>query len=171
MLMAKLQATLRAIASDSPSLAELGARINRIFHRDCGPTGFATLIYAELMEGSPTLRILNAGHPPPAVVGANGVDVLPAVARPIGMMPDSVYVEQRVDLEAGGFVLLYSDGLTEARDGDGAFFGEARLYDLLPGMRGIPAERVGARILEELEKFIGEERLSDDVSMVIMRRI
>ena len=171
MLMAKLQATLRAIAPDSSSLAEMGARINRIFHRDCGPTRFATLIYAELMEGSPTLRILNAGHPPPVVVGANGVDVLPAVALPIGMMPDSAYVEQRVDLEAGGFVLFYSDGLTEARDGEGAFFGETRLYELLPAIRGIPAEKVGARILEELEKFIGEERPSDDVSMVILKRI
>jgi sigma-B regulation protein RsbU (phosphoserine phosphatase) len=171
MLMAKLQATLRAVAPDCYSLSELGARINRIFHRDCGPTRFATLVYAELVEGSPALRILNAGHPPPAVVGSAGVDVLPAVALPIGMMPDAVYVEQRLELEAGGFVLFYSDGLTEARNGDGAFFGEARLYELLPALRGMPAAAVGARIVDEVERFIGDERPSDDFSMIILKRI
>jgi sigma-B regulation protein RsbU (phosphoserine phosphatase) len=170
MLMAKLQATLRAIAPDCYSLAELGARINRIFHRDCGPTRFATLVYAELVEESPTLRILNAGHPPPVAVRSAGVDVMPAVALPIGMMPDSVYVEQRLELERGAFVLLYSDGLTEARNSDGAFFGEERLFDMLPGLGGLPAAAVGERIVEEVERFIGEEKASDDLSMIVLRR-
>lgn len=171
MLMAKLQATLRAIAPDSPSFADLGARINRIFHRDCGPTRFATLIYAELAEGSTTLRILNAGHPPPAAVGAAGVDVLPAVALPIGVMPDAVYVEQRLELESGGFVLFYSDGLTEARDREGVFFGDDRLYGLLPTLRDVPAKKVGARIIEEVESFIGDAKPSDDFSMIILKRL
>ena len=171
MLMAKLQATLRAMAPDFLSLAELGARINRIFYRDCGATRFATLIYAELAANSPHLRVLNAGHPPPVVVGASGVHVLPSVALPIGMMPDAVYVEQHVEIEPGGLVLFHSDGLTEARNLEGVFFGEDRLLELLPTLRNLPAEEVGARIVEEIENFIGDARRSDDLSMIILKRV
>ena len=171
MLMAKLQATLRAMAPDFLSFAELGARINRIFYRDCGPTRFATLIYAELAANSHRLRILNAGHPPPIVVGVSGVHVLPSVAHPIGMMSDAVYVEQQIELEPGGLVLFHSDGLTEARNVDGAFFGDDRLLELLPALRNLPAEAVGTRIIEEVELFIGEARPSDDFSMIILKRL
>jgi phosphoserine phosphatase RsbU/P len=170
MLMAKLQATLRAMAPDFLSLAELGARINRIFYRDCGPTRFATLIYAEIAEESGRMRVLNAGHPQPIVLGAAGVHVLPAVALPIGMMPDSVYVEQHIDVEPGGLVLFHSDGLTEANK-EGAFFGDDRLREMLPALRGLPAEQVGLRIVEDVERFLGEERPGDDLSMIIMKRL
>jgi sigma-B regulation protein RsbU (phosphoserine phosphatase) len=171
MLMAKLQATLRAIAPDFLSLAELGARINRIFYRDCGPTRFATLIYAEIAEKSGKMRVLNAGHPQPLVLGTAGVQVLPAVALPIGMMADSVYVEQHIDVEPGGLVLFHSDGLTEAANKEGAFFGDERLREMLPALRGLPAEQVGARIVEEVERFLGEGRPGDDLSMIIMKRL
>ena len=171
MLMAKLQATLRAMAPDFLSLAELGARINRIFYRDCGPTRFATLIYAELAANSQRLHVLNAGHPPPVVVGTSGVHVLPSVAHPIGMMSDAVYVEQQIELEPGGLVLFHSDGLTEARNVDGAFFGDDRLLELLPALRKLSAEAVGVRIVEEVERFTGEARQSDDLSMIILKRL
>jgi sigma-B regulation protein RsbU (phosphoserine phosphatase) len=171
MLMAKLQATLRAVAPDFLSLAELGARINRIFYRDCGPTRFATLVYAEIAENSGRMRVLNAGHPQPIVVGASGVHVLPAVALPIGMMPDAVYVEQHIDVEPGGCVLLHSDGLTEAANEGGVFFGDERLQELLSTLRGLPAEQVGSRVVEEVERFLGEERPGDDLSMIIVKRL
>jgi sigma-B regulation protein RsbU (phosphoserine phosphatase) len=171
MLMAKLQATLRAMAPDYLSLAELGARINRIFYRDCGPTRFATLVYTEITEDSGKMRVLNAGHPPPVVVGASGVRVLPSVAFPIGMIPDAVYVEQSVELEHGDLVLLHSDGLTEAKNGEGFFFGDDRLHSLLTTLRSLPAGEAGARIVVEVEGFIGEGRPSDDLSMVVMRRL
>jgi sigma-B regulation protein RsbU (phosphoserine phosphatase) len=171
MLMAKLQATLRAIAPDFISLAELGARINRIFYRDCGPTRFATLIYAEIAGDSGRMRVLNAGHPQPVVLGASGVRVLPAVALPIGMMADSVYVEQGIDVEGGGFVIFHSDGLTEATNKEGAFFGDDRLHEMIPALRGLSAEQAGTRIVEEVERFIGEARPSDDLSMIVMKRL
>src|SRR5512136_25354 len=64
LLMAKLQATLRALAPDSPSLSELGNRMNEILHRDGIPNRFATLVYLEMKPDSGFLRFLNAGHMP-----------------------------------------------------------------------------------------------------------
>lgn len=171
LLMAKLQATIRAIAPDFLSLAELGARINRIFCRDCDPSRFSTLVYAELTQGSGLLRILNAGHPPPVVARAAGVEVMSPEALPIGMLPDANYVEQRLELEPGDLVLLYSDGLTEARDREGVFFGEERLYDLLPALRKMTVEEAGAHVVEQVDRFIGGARASDDLSLILLQRL
>ena len=96
---------------------------------------------------------------------------MPSVAHPIGMMSDAVYVEQQIELEPGGLMLFHSDGLTEARNVDGAFFGDDRLLELLPALRNLPAEAVGTRIIEEVELFIGEARPSDDFSMIILKRL
>jgi len=171
LLMGKLQATIRAIAPDFLSLAELGARINRIFCRDCDPTRFATLVYAELTEDLGLLRILNAGHPPPVVVRAAGVEVLSPEAPPIGMLPDALFVEQHLELQPGDMVLFYSDGLTEARDRDGIFFGEERLYALLPALRSVPVEDAGVRIVEQVDRFIGDARASDDLTVILLQRL
>jgi hypothetical protein len=171
LLMAKLQATLRAIAPDCGSLAELGTRTNRIFCRDCGPGRFATLIYVELAEDSNTLRILNAGHPSPVVVKATGVQMPPSVSLPIGVAPEANYIEQRLELAPGELAVLYSDGVTEASNREGAFFGEERLHELLPALRNLRAEEVGLRIIEEVERFVGDARPSDDVSLIVLQRV
>jgi sigma-B regulation protein RsbU (phosphoserine phosphatase) len=171
LLMAKLQATLWALATDFSSLAELGARANGILCRDGLPGSFATLVYLELGPDSGQVRVLNAGHLPPITVQSGRLETLPPVATPLGALPGSVYTEQRVEIEPGGFLLVYSDGLTEARNKEGEFFGEERLRALLPGIRGLSAGDVGSRLLAEVERFVGEERYSDDLSLAILRRL
>jgi sigma-B regulation protein RsbU (phosphoserine phosphatase) len=68
LLMSKLQATLRAWATDVPSLADLGARTNRILCRDGLPNRFATLTFLRIPPNAGRVRLLNAGHLPPIVV-------------------------------------------------------------------------------------------------------
>jgi phosphoserine phosphatase RsbU/P len=171
LLMAKLQATVRAIAPDYLSLAELGARINRIMCRDCDPTRFATLIFAEVGANAGEVRLLNAGHPPPSIIRATTVETLPPVAVPIGLVPDALFVEQRVDLETGDAIVLYSDGVTEASNRGGEFYGEERLEALLPSLRGMHAEDIGRRIIEDVDRFVGDAKVSDDLSLVILERV
>jgi len=65
LLMAKLQATIRALAPDFKSLSELGKKINEIFYRDSLPKLFSSLIYIEIESGTSILNMFNAGHPPP----------------------------------------------------------------------------------------------------------
>jgi hypothetical protein len=171
LLMAKLQATVRAIAPDHLSLAELGARINRIVCRDCDPTRFATLVYAEIEAESGQIRLLNAGHPPPVLIRREEIETLPPVALPIGLVPDALYVEQRTEIASGETMILYSDGVTEACDRGGDFYGEERLYALLPSLRGLPADEVGRGIMADVDRFVGDARISDDLSLVIIERV
>ena len=92
------------------------------------------------------------------------------MAPPLGLLPDAKYLEQTVELEPGGLLVLYSDGVTEARNPDKQLYGEERLFDLLAGLRGLSAAAAGLRILSAAEKFMGEERTADDISLIVLKR-
>jgi phosphoserine phosphatase RsbU/P len=171
LLMAKLQATLRAVAPEKPRLEELGARLNEILCRDGLDNRYATLLYLELTPGSGGLRWLNAGHNPPYLVRAgDGVESLRSASLPLGMLPDVGYSEARVELGPGDLLVVYSDGLTEARDGTGEELGVRRLEAALPTLRGLPPEAAGKRLLDAYSAFVGEEPRHDDLSLLLVRR-
>jgi serine phosphatase RsbU (regulator of sigma subunit) len=171
LLMAKLQASLRATAPGSPGLGELGARLNGILCRDGLDNRFATLVYLELPAGGVgPIRFLNAGHNPPLLVRAGGVETIAAGARPLGMFPDSAYTEARLDMEPGDLLIVYSDGLVEATDGSGAEFGLDRLVRMAPGLRDLAPATAGRRLLDSIDRFLGDRRPHDDLSLVLVRR-
>jgi len=170
LLMAKLQSTLRAIVPGPRGLADLGSQVNRILCRDGLPGKFTTLIYLEVEHDSPTVRLLNAGHPPPIVRQLGETRTLRPQAPPLGVVPESVYREESVEVEPGGLLLLYSDGVTDAHDSKWEFFGEERLLALLPWLDDRSAEEAGRSILEAVAKFAGDERPFDDLSLILLRR-
>ncbi|HXH28146.1 MAG TPA: PP2C family protein-serine/threonine phosphatase [Candidatus Polarisedimenticolia bacterium] len=166
LLMAKLQATLRSLAPECPSLADLGARLNAILFRDGLENRFATLFYLEITPGSARLRYLNAGHNPPLIQRGDGQEPLGASSRPLGMLPGAAYAEGSVDLAPGDLLVVYSDGLVEAENAGGEEFGAERLRRLLPHLRGQEAEAAGRRVLGEVDRFARGERVRDDLSLV-----
>jgi phosphoserine phosphatase RsbU/P len=168
---AKLQATLRALAGDSTSLAGLGAKMNQIFCRDSLRNIFASLVYIELAPNSGTVRLVNAGHIPPVLLRSGKVERLGKGGVALGIMPEATFDEQRLELQSGEQLLVYSDGLTEAQNQYGEFFGEQRLLDLLPRLAGLSNEEIGDRLVAEVDRFVGEERASDDLSIVMARKV
>jgi hypothetical protein len=170
LLMAKLQSTFRAYATDQAPLDELGRRVNAIFCRDGLPGKFATMVYLELGPDSGTLRLLNAGHMPPLLLDGGAIEKTPPGSLPLGIFPDAAYREATVEVPPGGTLVIYSDGLTEAFRGEEEFFGEERLLALLAKLHGVGAEAAGKRILMEVETFLGGERPEDDLSLAILRR-
>lgn len=170
LLMAKLQATLRAVVYEGMPLAELGSSTNRIMCRDGIVGKFATLVYLDLGPGESRVRILNAGHMPPLVVRREGIGTLEPRSLPVGVEPTETYEEQSLDLRPDELLVVYSDGVTEARNVTGEFFGDARLLELLPQTYGLPVEAAGGHVLGAVQAFVGQERLPDDLSVVLVRR-
>jgi len=170
LLSAKLQATLRALVPEATSLDDLASRVNTIFFRDGLENRYATLFYAELEYDSGQLRYLNAGHNPAFLIQAAGTDKLGASALPLGMLPASNYKECTLDLRPGDVLLAYSDGLTEAENAAGEEFGMQRLEALLPELAKLEPQACGRRLLKEVDRFVGDVRPYDDLSLVIIRR-
>ena len=171
LLMAKLQATLRAVAPDYPSLDQLARKLNSIFYRDSLPNKFASLLYLEINSDSNEIRFVNAGHFPPLVTGHGHITEMDKGAPALGIMVDSEFSEERYQLDSGDIFVVYSDGVTEARNDEGVFFGEDRLMELLPKIDGLTATRAGNIILESVDMFIADARATDDLSLIILKRI
>ncbi len=170
LLMAKLQATLRALVSNVQTLGFLGAELNRILNRDGLPNRFATLVYLEIRPSAGRLRLLNAGHMPPLVVSGAGVREMEKGSIALGMMPTATFVEQQADLAAAEVLVVYSDGITEAMNATGEFFGDDRLREVVSASRTATAAQMAARIVTAVDAFVGEAPVHDDMSLVILRR-
>ncbi len=170
LLTAKLQATLRAVVLDAPSLEDLGLRLNTIFHRDGLDNRYATMFFAEIEYDSGHVRYLNAGHNPAFAISSNGIRKLSASSFPLGMLASPSYEEGNIELAPGDMLIAYSDGLTEATDAAGEEFGTDRLEQMLPELVRLNPRTIGGRILREVDEFLGEERATDDLSLAIIVR-
>jgi hypothetical protein len=170
LLCAKLQATLRALAPGHDSLEALGERVNAILYRDGLDNRYATLVYLEISPGAGRVRFLNAGHNPALLLRREGVELLPASSYPLGMLPAPSYTERTLDLEPGDLLVVYSDGLTEARGEGEEEFGEERLLEVLRRHPGLGPDEISRVVLEEVDGHLGERRCHDDLSMIVLRR-
>jgi serine phosphatase RsbU (regulator of sigma subunit) len=172
LLMAKLQATLRALAGGSRALDDLGAQANRILYRDGLPASFSTLVYLVLGPESATVEVLNAGHMPPLVLRRDGrLEELPRGGPALGLLADSTYPVHQCTLDAWETIVVFSDGVTEAMNRAGEFFGDERLHAIVAGGWLLSAQRLGERILADVEAFVGDAPVHDDISLLIVRRL
>lgn len=170
LLSAKLQATLRALLPDSGGLDDLGRRVNAIFQEDALDNRFATMFFAQLEHESSRLAYLNAGHNPAIFITPEGTRRLYASSYPLGMLADARYEEGSIDVGPGETLVAYSDGLTEALSSQGEEFGMDRLEAEVAGLRGLAPEEIGRRILDSVDRFMGQNRPDDDLSLVVIVR-
>lgn len=169
LLMSKLQATLRALAPNFHSLADLAGRVNEILCRDGIPNRFASLVYLELTSNSARVRLVNAGHLPPMVLGVNDIEILPQGSAALGLQATSRFHEQQVTMQPGDILLIYSDGLTEARNEQGEFYGEQRLLHFLQMAPDLSAAALGRQLVANVEAFMASARRFDDLSLIILK--
>jgi hypothetical protein len=170
LFMVKIQATLRALAPDYDSLTDLASKLNGILLRDGIPTKFASLIFIRIDSTSGTLRYMNAGHMPPIIVSQNGVTELPKGNVALGLSGDAAYADQEVPLTSGQSFIVYSDGLTEAQNPVGEFYGIERLRALCTQLSGVSAQAFGERVVADVARFEGDARRNDDLSLVILQK-
>jgi len=168
--MAKLQAVWRLLAPDMTSVSELGNRMNDSFCQDGLPNRFVSLIYIELIPDSGKVRMMNAGHMPGLIRSGGKVIEGAQGTAALGLTPDSEYREENIELESGALALFYSDGLTEARNREGDFFGEERLSKHFANCPALDIESAGRTILKAVDQFVGDEKASDDLSIILVRR-
>lgn len=170
LMMAKLQATLRALAQDIIGVDDLGRRVNRIFVRDGLRNSFTTLVYLELASDTGEVAVLNAGHMPPLIVRGDAVTELPRGGAALGLLASSAYTPQQARLGQGDYLIVYTDGVTEAMDAATDFFGDERLLALLTSLGTLTSAQVVDRIVRAVDAFVGTAPAHDDISLIVLRR-
>lgn len=168
--MSKLQATLRALAPLSDDLADLGLKMNHILCRDGVPQMFASLLYLEIKPGENAGKLLNAGHMPPVIVRDGETEIMKKGTSAFGLSEKSEYTEVNFSLYNDDIMVVYSDGLTEAQNEKGEFFGEKKLLKALKDFKNENPQSIGKSILKRVKYFAGEAPASDDLSIIILKR-
>lgn len=169
LLMAKLQATIRALRPQYSALNELMEQVNGIFYRDSVRSIFASLIYMEVISDSANIRYVNAGHLPPVILSRETILYSDKSVPALGMVDDAKYIEYSRELHPGDLFIAYSDGITEARNERGEFFGEERFFGILRQTAYNTPQAIGERVIRDLRGFRGDARAYDDISLVLLK--
>jgi len=151
-------------------LPDIAVEINGAIAGQIGGSQFATAVLARLDIGTGRLRWINAGHPEPLVVRGASLVRLPEYppSRPLGLQ-DSKPDCRETRLQPGDRLVLYTDGITEARSPEGEFFGEQRLADFISAAAaaGDPAPETVRRLMRHVLHHQADQ-LQDDASIVIL---
>ncbi|MFD0318731.1 PP2C family protein-serine/threonine phosphatase [Streptomyces flavalbus] len=158
----------REAALDEPDLTRVGRRLSRSVDRQLEGEKFVTAILAEVTDHEVTF--LNYGHPAPLLIRADGSSTLPepdVYALPLGLGAHgaSEPLPYRADFRPGDQLLLYTDGITEARDGDGRFYPLAERAHLL---KEHDPESALDTLRRDLLQHVGGP-LQDDAAMLLLR--
>ena len=167
LLMANLQAVLRSHCATAWEEPEIFLRsVNRLLYENTAEGDYATLFFAEYDDATRKLRYSNCGHPPSLLLrGGGGVERLGATCTVVGLFDKWDCVMAERELSAGDVILIYTDGVTEARNEEGEEFGEERLLESAqqPGKQS-PRELLGA-VTDRVRKFSPHEQ-SDDITLI-----
>jgi PAS domain S-box-containing protein len=165
--------TIRAVTMKNDRPSEILAALNEAMLRQLPEDRFCTAacVRLEPQDGSAGVGVdvSRAGHPPPLLVRSGGtVQELGCSGRVLGVFPEAELVEASLRLMSGEALVLYTDGVTEARSPDGEFFGEGRLRQLLSSCAGCDAETFARRIKENVLDF-QEGYPRDDLAVFVLR--
>jgi serine phosphatase RsbU (regulator of sigma subunit) len=162
---AQVRSVIRAMAELDPLPTFVLGRTNDVMHRQLAEEQFVTLCYVLVHCDDGRLLIGSAGHPEPVVCGLDDC-VLDDAPRnpPIGAVPGYDFLHHERYLAADENLVLYSDGISEARRGD-EFFGEERVKDTLAGLQGRPLQVLVEGLIEEALRF-SANGFSDDVAVL-----
>jgi serine phosphatase RsbU (regulator of sigma subunit) len=171
LLMASLRAAFRAEVHSGYNIEDMAARINDFVHQSSAVSSYITFFYCEIDRRGAEVRYVNAGHAPPLVLRTDGsLETLESTGFCLGMFPGAVFEAKSTRLGKGDILVLYSDGIPDARNGDGA---EYTLERLTAGLRASAAEAaagVTAAVIDDAKRFIGGAPAFDDRTLVVIKK-
>jgi sigma-B regulation protein RsbU (phosphoserine phosphatase) len=164
---------LRTMAITGRPPAAAVATANDLILADTRAELFVTLFYVILEPTTGKIAYVNAGHPPPLLVRVESgeVEELRTGGMAMGVLPSLEYEERTAHLDPGDVLLLYTDGIVEASDNAGRLFGRERLAEAARAARHEPALTLGERIEAAVALFVDGAPQSDDLTLVIVRRL
>jgi serine phosphatase RsbU (regulator of sigma subunit)/catechol 2,3-dioxygenase-like lactoylglutathione lyase family enzyme len=170
LLMANLQAALRSQCATAWEQPERFLRsVNQLLYENTADGDYATLFFAEYDDAARRLRYANCGHPPALLLrGGDGLERLGATCTVVGLFEKWDCVMEERELAPGDAVLLYTDGVTEALNGEGDEFGEERLLQAARQHRALSLPELLAAVADQARSFSPHEQ-SDDITLIVAK--
>ncbi len=173
MLMGSARGYLRARMINDGELGKIMTDVNRLIASDTYKTGqFMTMMMVELEPKTKRLRWVRAGHEPALIFDPITGDFIELIGDglALGIMDETSYGESQYDdFRSGQILILGTDGIWEASNEDGEFFGKQRLRDVIAIGKDNPAIEIVNSVLDAVQKFTGKKPQEDDLTIVVIK--
>lgn len=170
LLMSRLHAIFRSLISMGLGVSELVERANHLFADTTMRPYYATLVCGKAAPDG-RLEICNAGHCAPLFLQGNSVSPVAATGLPVGMFCQQRYESVQLNWQKGDRLLLYTDGLSEARDRNNLEYGENRIHSLLGECAQLPAPNLVSRLLDDVRTFSAGTQIADDLTIMAIEMV
>jgi sigma-B regulation protein RsbU (phosphoserine phosphatase) len=168
LLAAAVQSHFAALAPVCEDAAEVMTRVNLALLRRAVEARFATMFYA-VITSDRLLSYCNAGQEPALLLREDGVTALSDGGPPVGLFEGAAYESGAMHVREGDLLVVYSDGITEARSPSGDWFGRERLDAVVKSCRGMAAENALVAILNAVNSFSASAPQADDITALVIR--
>jgi sigma-B regulation protein RsbU (phosphoserine phosphatase) len=168
-LMAHLNALVRSLVRPGLDIPGLLGEVDRLLAESTPSSHFATLVCGRA-GGAGEIEICNAGHCLPIVVSPSSVETVDTTGLPVGIGDDSVHETRRITVASGDSIVLYTDGITEARNCSGRMYGLEPLARVLAARHALSPAGLAEACLQDLASFRDGAPRHDDVTMMVIRR-
>ena len=170
--MANLQATLRGQTLVSQVPSECLLRSNKLLFESTSPEKFATLFYGIIDIEKHNIHYSNAGHDWPFLIGNdNTIQRLKTGGLMLGLIPQAEYEDERIAMQVGDLLVIQSDGISEAMNGNQEQFGEDRLQSIILQHKNRSAEEIIDTVVKEVRNHAGAHPQSDDITIMVIKRV
>lgn len=171
LLMANIQATLRAVLASESALTVVASRTSDLLYASTPGSKYATAIFVQYDPLTGACEYVNAGHNEGVVLRRNGgVELLKATGLPVGLLPKRDYDSARFSLNHGDLLLIYSDGVPEACTSDNQEFGLERAISCLRNSQHLDPETILDHLFGEIDRFAAGAPQHDDITALILKR-
>jgi sigma-B regulation protein RsbU (phosphoserine phosphatase) len=169
--MALSRTLLRTVAISRIAPSTTLSRLNELISADTKTDLFVTVFYAVWEPATGHLQYVNAGHTPPVWTGPDREPtVLTGRGVPIGVFQEAHYQEHEIHLRPGEALLLYTDGVPDAVNGEGDEFGVARLKEVMHNHYSDTAAQIMDAVSSAVAAHVGLTEAFDDMAMVVLKR-
>ncbi len=176
LIMAICRSVLRSQAPENASPCEVLKKVNRQLYPDIKEDMFISMAYLILDHVKATVTLCRAGHDAPLLYRATTGELTPikppglVLGIDSGSVFDRISGDLAVPLETDDCLILYTDGVTEALDGNGDEFGMERTMHSIRASAVTGAQAVIDRLLDDLRKFVGSTPQNDDITLIVIRK-
>ncbi len=173
LLVSTLNAALHAYIQTSMSLTDLVQKLNLIVYKNTPAERYITFFIAVLNTRRNQLMYVNAGHNFPYKVTKGDEEFfrLTAGGLPLGMFDHAEYKSETIDVHPNDLLIFYSDGVTEAMDQKYQEYGENRFRECIVANVSRSIQDMKKSIVDDIQQFVGSEPQSDDLTLMLARRM
>lgn len=171
LMMAGLQVAFRIFSKSDPDPAALVTQLNVALKENLPQSKFVTLFLGRLDTKSGLIEYVNAGHTPPLWLSKTGAVEITDSDLLLGVVSRAEFTTRRLQLDPGDSLILFTDGVTEARDRAGVDLGSMIIGEALRPLHGSDANTIATSVNETVLQHVGDaENLDDDVTLLVVSR-